>query len=312
MKFKTLCLVDSMSYIKSNPYQHQLFECLNKNSEMTTMDLNDIKSINQDFQNCDFAISCLKLRSLIQNLDSVFRLVGDKKLCVYDQDPWESFRDGSVYKDSYFKISDKLNAKFYVTTKWWADYIDSMDGLSCSFVRMWTLPQYCEYKINYLERNVDYGFIGGLRPSRKMIINDLDRLGVAVKIIPSGKSHREYLDVLSNMKVYVHNEVDMENSYLNGVPLDTWGMGMWVKDIEANGRGCFTVRNYKDDFHSYYDDKIKTAFTFDHVKEVPEILNFIKNLKDDDRDQMIFDSVERIRERDEWSVSALKILSGGI
>lgn len=271
-------LIDTHDYILNNCYQHQLFKVLKDNFEVNPITIGEIKNGNSRLEDGD-TLSCLKLRTLDSNLREVQTFLKDRSVKVYEQDPWEAFKDDSPYKGSYQRIFSSLNvSSFLNTSRWWSNYINKT-GVTSTFVRMGVLPEYCNEKL-WEARNVEFGFCGQLHPHRKRFFDKLSSCGIQVTILPT-TNYRDYLKNLSSVKVYIHSEeVDwiVDGNRLNANAL-------WIKDVEACAQGCAAIRNVDEDIDAYgtgEDIPNKLGYTsiedaVEKIKQVmqtsPEVMN---------------------------------------
>lgn len=76
-------------------------------------------------------------------------------------------------------------------------------------------------------------------------------------------------------------------------------VGLWVKDVEAAGRGCFSIRSRGVGSETYLD-KIKTVLLYDHISEIPMIINQIIGMESKTRQDLINETVATIRDSNEW------------
>lgn len=276
---KILNLIDSFHYARTNCFQHQLLEVVSTYSDgslsghVDTVELSTVLSNPAQYRKYDGYISCLKLRTLARNYDRIKEFVENKKLSVYDQDPWESFRDDGPWKDSYYKIAGSLNATFHVTSRFWSDFV-SARGLKCHFVPMWVLPKYWVDVANIGEqRKVDVGFIGQLHPYRKELFDYMKSIGIEVHHLPSQGEYRKFLNTLGSMRVFLHAEemqLQCEGTHCN------LSDGLWIKDIEALSQGCFSIRNDGLGKEDYWLDKNRNFYTYKEFGDIPKIIEQIK------------------------------------
>lgn len=224
---------------------------------------------------------------------------------MFDQDPWEAYRDGSPHKGSYDTIANNLNVKtFAVTTKWWTDFLNDR-GKPSIFVKMWLLPEYCNRGKEYVDRPIDVGFVGTVHPYRRTLFEHLKSRNINV-YTSGNKGYSEFLNEVSNIGCFVHSEdapftIDGMQSNLN--------VGLWIKDIEAASQGCFSVRNYADGFSSYIDENIKTVLLYHSIDEAAELIESVKKMDSDERQASIDSTVEYIKSIDGWSVMARQLIS---
>lgn len=289
-------LVDSLEYTTTNCFGHQLHKKLQAISGVETVALTDIQRHEQP----DLIVSRLKQRTLYRQISSIKAWAQNTPVVVFDQDPWEAFRVGSPYQGAYWSIADCLNVQtFAVTTKWWADYITSQ-GLPSTFVRMWVLPEYCSAAPAHADRSVHTGFVGSLHPYRRELFERLEKLGTNVIVRAGGLGYAGYLEALSQLQVFVHSEdspVELPNRQAN------LSASLWIKDIEAAARGCFSIRNRGSDSETYLDG-IGTVLLYDDPAEVPVLLDRIQRMDTSERQSLIDGTVEYIRKADRWLETA--------
>jgi hypothetical protein len=302
MSNRVLYLVDSKSYITSNCFQHQLYNKI-KNS----VDVIEIKqflaSKKSDFDKYNHIISALKLRTLSANIEQISYVAGLKKqFVIYDQDPWESYKKNGMWSGSYEKISEHVNVKFFaITTKWWADYV-KQKGHNTKFVSMWMLPEYCSAELPYDNRKIELGFAGSIHGYRKQFFESIKHLNVYVE--QSSKPYGEYLKLLSTMKMFVHAE-DCEIELSDG-GIANLSNGLWVKDVEAAARGCFSIRNFKEGFEDF--SCIPSIKTYKNLDDLEHVINDIRMTSSKGRQVIIDAALEVIRSQDRWQETANTLL----
>ena len=298
---RVLHIVDSRSYVRSNCFQHQLAEVMPKVAHVDTKELHEVLGHRLHSANrYDLVVSCLKQRTLFRAAQGLQAALGTLPVVVYDQDPWEAFRDGSPFKGAYKTISSYLNVKtFAVTTKWWADLIARW-GLPSTFVRMWVLPEYCSSEPTFDSRSVAAGFIGALHPYRRELFEKLEALGTNVIVQGGGLNYAGFREGLSRLQCFVHSEdspVIVEGREFN------LNVGLWIKDVEAASRGCFSIRNRGSDSETYLEG-IKTVMLYDDPSEVPALLDRIQKMDPVERQSLIDGTVEFIRTANRWQETA--------
>ena len=298
MKIKLL--VDNECYIKTNCYQHQLLLTISKEHIVELVELDAILSSRLTKKNHDRILSCLKLRTLDRNLQAISQYLGDESLYVYEQDPWESFKDDSPYKGAYDRINGKLNVtSFLNTSKWWSDFLTSRN-LPSKFVHMWMLPEYCTNVPEWNNRKIDVGFCGQLHSHRKDFFDKLRGHGINVALFPQ-VDYAGYLSMLSNTKIYVHNEhvnwrMDEVNIRANA---------MWIKDVEACARGCISIRDDEEEKVNYTKGMIPALMTYDihgvdaGARECAKIINDVLSSPARSAD-VVSSSVDYIRSAPGW------------
>lgn len=297
-------LVDSLEYTTTNCFGHQLHKKLQSIPGVETVALANI----QRHERPDLIVSRLKQRTLYRQASNIKVWARNTPVVVFDQDPWEAFRDGSPYKGAYRSISTFLNVKsFAVTTQWWADYI-AKQGLPSSFVRMWMLPEYCSCEPTFNSRSVPVGFIGSVHSYRKQLFDALRDMGTNVTVQGGGLNYAGYLEELSRLQCFIHSEdapVVMDGTTIN------LNVGLWIKDVEAASRGCFSVRNRGSDSETYLTG-IKTVMLYDDPSEVPVIIDRIQRMDAEERQSLIDETVKFIRTVDRWAETANTLVMNSV
>lgn len=293
-------LVDTLDYTKTNCFAHQLHHTLSKNSNVITVPLSDIHMYSRP----KLIISRLKQRTLFRVAPQLQKWAQDTPINVFDQDPWEAFRDESPYKGSYTHITNHLNVRtFAVTTRWWANYLKTQ-GFPSEFVHMWVLPQYCDSAPNFSSRDICASFIGRLHGYRQKLFNELKQNNLNIDIQSSNLNYIEYLKALSKIQCFIHSEdfeFTIDGNYAN------LNVGLWIKDVEAASRGCFSIRNRGSDAETYLGE-IKTVLLYDTPKEIPDLINSIKNMDPYERQHRIDSSVSYIKDSNKWVETANRLM----
>lgn len=298
-------LVDSISYIEANCFQHQLRKSLWEACDLVQIEISDIL-IGRHRPPADGFISCLKQRTLMKHAQSVGSWLDGRPIVAYDQDPWQSYMDDSPYKGAYDHIVKHINVSaFALSTKWWVDFVSSR-GLPAVFTRMWVLPEYCVQTTPYVNRIDLAGFVGSVHPRRKMLLDIIESGGIKTSVLAtSSLGYAEFLTELSKLKCFVHNE-DM-TIIVDGKELN-FNTGMWVKDIEAASQGCFSIRGKGDGSNTYFEG-LQTVMLYDHIDQVPDVIRSIEAMDPNVRQAMIDHSVNVIRTNDVWSHTALDLVN---
>jgi len=298
-------IVDSLAYVQSNCFQHQLYETLSTNVFVKTVELNEFL---RSKPKADGYISTLKLRTLATHIEPIATIIGNKKLSVYDQDPWESFRDDGPWKGSYSKIAQLTYATFFVTSRYWADWI-SKKGLRCHFVPMWVLPKYCiqPSQIEFNNRPIEVGFIGQIHPYRKELFDHLKSKNIHVTTLPSKSSYQEFLTALRTMKIFIHAET--LPLMCDGEPMNLEN-GLFIKDIEAISQGCYSIRNYGSTYEDYLSE-VKTFRFYSSIDEVPSIIEdvLLEHSSYSDVSEII-ESVRSISTNNRWKETCQTLIWG--
>lgn len=300
---RVLHLIDSHDYVRNNCFQHQLASALKKHEGIETAEIHNV--LGRKLSDYDQVVSCLKQRTLLNVAPALRSSIGETPLVVYDQDPWEAFQDKSPYRGAYDMIMRHLNVKtFAVTTRWWADFL-SEKGFPSTFVRMWVLPEYCNAGMSFEERTSPVGFIGSLHTYRRALFEGLEDLGINVIVKGGGLNYAGYLNGLSDIRCFIHSE---DAPITVGGKPENLNVGLWIKDVEAMARGCFSIRNRGADSESYLQG-LETIRLYDNIDEVPAILEGIEKMDPLLRQATITKVVEQIRGADHWSKTAAQLIA---
>lgn len=301
---KILQLVDTTTYIEGNCFQHQLAASLRKQCNLVQVELAEIKR--QGFMPPnDGIISCLKQRTIFNNMLDLQWWLGGNPIVIYDQDPWQSYMNDSPYKSAYDLFMKNLNVRtFALTTKWWVDRLNEA-RVPATFVKMGILPEYCNAGARYVDRKSIAGFIGSVHPRRKVLIDIVEGDGIKVDVLATNSlSYASFLSEMSKLRCFVHNE---NMTYLVDDEELNFNTGMWIKDIEAASQGCFSIRG-KGDGSSTYLEGIETVLLYDEIKQVPSMVRAIEAMDPDERQSMIDRTVDVIKKQDEWSNTARTLI----
>jgi hypothetical protein len=301
---KLLLLADSEPYIKGNCYQHQLLKTLKKIYRVKIVSISDLQSPLKNFDDYSKILSVLRLRTLISHIDLICKRLDGRSLAIYEQDPWEAFRDESPYKGGYELINSKLNVlAFLNTSKWWSQYINSR-GINSVFVRMGVLPEYCSVGNLWPKRKFELAFQGSMHPHRREFYDKLSRQSIEVSILPYSP-YKKFLKNLQKVGIYIYTE-DV-TWIVDGVGIK--GNVPWIKSIEVAARGCFVIRNYEHEAEAYGVSEIPTILTFKNTDEVPELVSKIRGMSNAEKNRAIGDSVKLIRSRNDWN-TVIEALEG--
>lgn len=292
-------IVDSVSYVTSEVYQHQLHEELTRLYEVSYHELSSLGKIYIDPG--DVVFSALKLRSVKSHLNRISAAVGNNLIIVQDYDPWVSFEDGSPYKGAYTTIQNHLNAKFFVPSKNWCDLI-SRRNITCRYHPIGMAPRYCTAN-PWENRDVRLEFRGSSYPSREAGMRRLVASGFPdPRTKGTIKPYSAFLEHLSSVKVWAHSET--ESIVVDGVPLcRNW---LWPKAIEVLSRGCFLIRDWQPEADEYVFD-LPCARLFKNESEARFLLDEIESIEPGLRNDMIRTTVENIRAADYYGSLSQKI-----
>jgi hypothetical protein len=292
-----LLLVDSRKYIRTNCYQHQLARTLAKNFDVRMMSMREVRWLPLARPpRYDYILSVLRLRTLVESLDPISRLLGDAPLHIYDQDPWQGFMDDSPYRGAYSKIVSRLNVSgFLLTSMWWRDLVASR-GLPAKFVRMGVIPEYCDAGPDWEARPIRVGFQGTLHSHRRVFYDRLNELGLKVDVLRS-TPYEGYLSNLHRMRVYVHTEDAPWTVDGKLMPRNA----LWIKETEVAARGTFAIRDYEEEAEAYGISELPTVMPYRRVEDVPEIVAQIEAMRPSERRDRMVASAEAMRRRDDWT-----------
>jgi hypothetical protein len=296
---KVLHIIDDLAYVTANCYQHMLFQALQRSCDLTTVSLKNLESLSYStIESFDVIVSCLKLRTIDKYSNVIGNKIGKLPIRIYDQDPWESFKDDSPHKGAYSRISSILNVEFYaVTVRWWAEFMRSR-GYPTKFVKIWTRSDYCSNKPSFDQREISVGFIGSIHPHRKDFFDKLSSYGVNVHIEPNQYNYQNFLERLSQIRIFVHSAnmqftVDGEKCNMKH--------GLWAKEIDACSRGCFCIRESDEDSNSFFSkQQVPAAMFFESIEHAVDIIRNIEKMNVDDRQAMIDSSVNYIKNYPGW------------
>lgn len=295
-------LVDDETYATTNCYVHQLTSSMKKLPGVKTVPLSMIHYEPKP----QYVISRLKQRTLNRAAEEIKFWCEDAHIVVYDQDPWYALADDSPGKGTYERLMSILNVKnFLITTQSWVDLMQNI-RLPVQFVGMGLLPEYCVIDKSWESRSIDLGFTGTVHPRRKKLFDQLSNMGINVQVNAGNSlAYHAYLRELSNTKIFIHSE-DSEvvacGRHMN------YADGLWVKDVEALGRGCFTIRNRGKGFEDYYNNS-PCAFLYDSPDEIPSILDGIRKMDDHVRQETIDAGVKKMKTTDVWLQTAQKLVT---
>ena len=173
---------------------------------------------------------------------------------------------------------------------------------------MWVQPRYCLRAPSFVDRPIAVGFVGSLHPYRMRLFEQLEALGIHVNV-QAGNSlpYERYMQALSTIQVFIHSEdsplvVDGQAANLRD--------GLWIKDVEAAARGCFSIRN-SGAGTSTYCDGLATVLTYDTVDEVPRLLAAIQGMDPQVRQATLDGAVGSIERSDRWQETASLLLTVG-
>jgi hypothetical protein len=303
---KVLVLADSKKYIRNNCFQLQLHEsikALKKNYEIEYFYLNP-----KELQNFEifktrsksflFVVSTLRQRVLCNNISLITKLIGDIPLKVYDQDPWENYIDNSPTKGCYTLLQNNFQlSNLFVTSNYWTNHIARKNKIKTTFVKMGMLPRLCSMGVMQSKRRKSVEFKGTLHPHRQEAFSKMRENGQAIEINLEVLKYSKYLKYLQNLAIFVHDESGFWVCDNEKIPRST---GMWVKDIEVASQGCFSVRNYHEENHTYSIENIPLIKFYQSPGEVKSIVEEIFSLSEAQINSIRSTSVEYIMNNNNW------------
>lgn len=315
---RILVLADSKKYIKNNCFQLQLHESIGdlkkefrKEFKIDYFYLNPKVLHNLDLfrkkpEAYLFALSTLRQRVLFENISLISKIIGDTPLRVYDQDPWENYIDGSPTNGCYSVLKNNFQiSNIFVTSNYWSNYIHEVDEVESTFVKMGMLPKLCNLGKPKAIRNKSVEFKGSLHPHRKLAFNRMRESGQVIKINLDKLNYPSYLEYLQNLSIFVHDESGFWICNGKEIPRST---GMWVKDIEIASQGCFSIRNFHEEYLTYSIDSIPLVRFYKDPNEVKEIVENIFSLSDEQYENEQNTSVQYISKNNNWRETTKKLL----
>jgi hypothetical protein len=143
-----------------------------------------------------------------------------------------------------------------------------------------------------------------MHPYRVALFEHLTKAGVHVELVPGGLTHDAYLAALSRIAVFVHRETLAFD--VAGEQVDL-AEGLWVKDVEAMGRGCISIRNHNEHAerhvpHAAMTRSLRMYRDLDHAVEV--VKSAISDVSMRDRAAEASTCVDVIRNDDAWFKAA--------
>lgn len=292
-------LVDDTLYAKTNCYVHQLTEALDKTSQVERLSLQTVFNTPKP----DAVISRLKQRTVHRIFPQLKTWLGDTPVVFFDQDPWHALEDDSPYRGVYDSLKI-LNLKgIAVTTQHFAGLLNER-GLPGEFVKMGMLPQYCVAGPSFDDRPLKVAFIGTLHPRRKRLVEELQRLRINVEVKPNSLGYADFLRALHDVSIFVHNE---DTPIIIDGKHENMGKGMWIKDVEAAARGCYSIRNFEQGYTSYCEG-IPTIKLYHDPVDAAGMIRTIQALDPQQRLHEITNSVQKIREQNDWHQTAKRLI----
>lgn len=299
-------VVDSVEYVQENCYQHQLLIDLKRRYNHAIVPLTQLETL-QSIDNDVVVLSTVKIRNVYANLPRFKAIFGTRKIFIYDQDPWESFIDIATYPRGYYSVVDAMsNAEFIVTSGWWADFINTQ-GLKAHFCRIWVLPDYCRIPNQFQNRNTTLAFRGLVHTFRKTAIDNIQKLGRSVTVLPAATRYSEWLGWLQQQR-YFFNPEPSDGWLINGkmTPRNCGG----PKNVEIVSQGCFALCDASADgeLQNYQIDNVPCMLTYKSLEHCVELVRQVDALSITQANVMIEQSVAAIKQVNGW-VDMRRILS---
>lgn len=288
---KILQIVDSIEYVTTNGFQHQLLKTLQQETDLLIVPLDRL-----DISHCAgrIVLSTLKLRSVVKHVDRLRSIIGQTPLYIYDQDPWESFMDEGSYRGSYKMLQSRLNVvSFLNPSKWWSELITST-GSPSKFIKIWILPEYCASKL-FEHRSIDVGFMGQLHPFRKESFESLKKLGLDVSVF-SSSNYDAYLSKVSDMKFFPHYEP--ARWHVDGKLVEC--SALYGKTVEVMARGTFCLREKCSEASYWNLSQNPLLLEFSSLDEFVEKVRRIQSLPVSEVNSMVESGVKMIIEDTGW------------
>lgn len=291
-KKRVLLLVDSVSYVRGEIYQHQLLEAFDARHDL---DVRFVELQQMTYPNAasgfDRIVSLLKIRTLDAHRERVRAFLGSTPVMIVDYDPWVNFVDGSPYRGCYQRIASTINVgSFYVSAQTWANKVTQELGLPCRFVKLGMLSKYCSFT-PWRERMREIEFKGTRHSWRVAGHERLLMAGLPVVWDPFVvKPYDAFLNYLSTVRVWAHSEIGAWT--INGKQIVP--NAVWPKGIEALARGCFVIRDAQEEMLHYDSEKMPALLTFNNESEAPVVYEKLLSLSDEQRDNMMRETVHFI------------------
>jgi hypothetical protein len=250
----------------------------------------------------------LPQRVIQDKLYDLCKLIDDRPVIIYDEDPWRSYEMSSPTLGSLKRFQKCFNLiKIYVPSFFWHARLRN-DGLNAEFFRMGIDPKLTNKCINgFRERSIGLAFRGTLRPHRREIFDKLNRQGLDVRVFAESLKHKEYLTWLRKVKVFIHDESGAWECSTGSSELISMSTGMWARDVEIAAQGCFVIRNFHIESESYDMSKIPLVKLYKDLDDVKEIYDEILNLSHDEVTEIQRASLLEIQSRQDWISLATKI-----
>ena len=125
-------------------------------------------------------------------------------------------------------------------------------------------------------------FRSQIHPYRKRFFDYLDSQGISVTILET-TSYQNFLNNLSKIKIYAHNE--QVSWKVDGTMLPA--NALWIKDVEAASRGCVSLRDHEEELRNYVQNcEISTIFTYESFEQSVDLIKKLLNDQEDLQSQV--------------------------
>lgn len=292
-------IVDNLDYVATNCYQHQLTEVLDASFNVKRLTLAELER--GDIPIGSAVISRLRLRTLVNNLQTVSSALRGTRSFIYEQDTWENFLVDSPYFGSYAKINACLSPLTFLNmSHWWAALVRSA-GIPSRFIQVWTLPKYCTPPAPWSQRAHKAIFCGTLYPRRVTFFDALKQRGINVEVVPVQPTFARYLELLSSSRLVIRcDKIDWLIDAGHGQCRVTDYNALWQRDIEVAARGCFSMREADDEGSLWGIGRIPLIVPFTTVDSAVASINRIASLSCTEADDIAHTSVDVIRSAEGW------------
>jgi hypothetical protein len=304
-----LYFVDTIDYVKTNCFQHQLYKAFERTATLTVVEVGKPfwtlrARAHLALHKPDRIVSVVRQRVLNRLLSDFRSLLNGREIRIYEQDPWESYIDGGAALGFYKRLPKFLNAMTFVTSRWWSDKLKS-DGVNASWVRMGMDSVYCEVGPKFNERLIPVGFRGAFYDHRVKAFEEMEQAGVSITFERTRVDYEGYMKYLHTTKIFTHDESGTWQSSEGPIPRWT---GIHIKDIETAARGAFVLRNACPDDCGYEFHKIPTILFYDKPSNAKQVIDRLYMYSDEEIFNMQKAAVAELRGRDDWYMAARHII----
>lgn len=290
-------LYENDGQIRRNAFVFQLYETLDANFQVVPTSRDELLAgqYEQPGEGV-LALSLLRQRSWRRVIPFLARYADRCGIYLYDQDPWEAYHDKASSPGTFAGVASMVNVRAYlITSDWWARYIRETDNVPVKFVRMGILPRLCDIGKPFGDRSHEVGFQGTVHGHRREFFDRMKARGVDVACLER-RPFLEFLETIQDVGIFLYD--DSAAITMGGKPASFHGL--WGKCLTVAGRGCYVIRNHDLSYGPYQIDELPTVFTFENEEEVPAIVEKIRAMSEQERNDAIVTTVNRIKERNDW------------